>query len=301
MGEKERKKNLQPVVFSMANDQCVWSQAGVVKPTKCMNAFDCLGCAFDQRILANFEEQRKSLGQSDFMRPRTVLMMRHGKCRHMLSGRISFGVCSYAYNCEKCPYDQMIEDSSYAPNLKKPDVDRTSGFDVARDYYYHPGHVWVRVEYGGYVRVGIDDFALRLLGPQDEIEVPRLGAKVGQSRPAALLKRSNNEAAILSPVDGVVIAVNQKVKTEARTVNKSPYGDGWLMLIKPRSLRSNLKNLRFDAEGLEWIDNEASRLNLLLGEDPRYPMVAAGGEAIHDIYGTFPEIGWDRLVKEFLV
>jgi glycine cleavage system H lipoate-binding protein len=195
----------------------------------------------------------------------------------------------------------MIEDTSYMPNLKKPDVDRASGFDVARDYYYHHGHVWARVEYGGRVRVGIDDFALRLLGPQDGIEVPRLGSKVGQSRPAAVLKRSSNEAATLSPVDGQVVAINLKAKTEARTVNKSPYGDGWLMLIEPKNLRKNLKNLLFDAEGLDWIDDEAGRLNLLLGEDPRYPLVAAGGDAIHDIHGSFPEIGWDRLVREFLV
>jgi glycine cleavage system H lipoate-binding protein len=301
MEQKERKKNLQPVVFSMANDQCVWSQAGVTKPTKCMNAFDCLGCDFDKRILTNFEEQRKSSGQTDSTLPRAVLMMRHGNCRHMLSGRVSYGLCSYAYNCGKCPYDQMIEDTSYMPNLKKPDVDRTSGFDVARDYYYHPGHVWARVEYGGRVRIGIDDFALRLLGPQDDIELPRLGSKVGQSRPAAVLKRSSNEAATLSPVDGEVVAINLKAKTESRKINDSPYGDGWIMLIEPKNLRKNLKNLMFDAEGLDWIDDEAGRLNLLLGEDPRYPMVAAGGDAIHDIYGTFPEIGWDRLVREFLV
>lgn len=300
MEDKDRKKNLQPVVFSMANDQCVWSQAGVVKPTKCMNAFDCLGCAFDQRILANFEAQRKSSGHPESMNPRTVLMMRHSKCRHMLSGRISYGVCIHAYNCEKCPFDQMIEDSSYAPNERKPNVDRTSGFDVARDYYYHPGHVWARVEYGGLVRVGMDDFAMRLLGPQDDIDIPRLGATVGQSRPAAVLKRSTNEAATLSPVDGVVVAVNQKVKADAKKANKSPYEDGWLMLIKPKSLRNNLKNLRFDAEGLEWIDDEAGRLNVLLGEDARYPMVSAGGDAIRDIYGAFPEIGWDKLVREFL-
>jgi glycine cleavage system H lipoate-binding protein len=301
MEQKESKKNLQPVVFSMANDQCIWSQAGVIKPTKCMNAFDCLGCAFDKRILTNLEEQRKSSGQTGSTPPRAVLMMRHGKCRHMLSGRVSYGLCSYAYNCEKCPYDQMIEDSSYMPNRRKPDVDRASGFDVARNYYYHSAHVWARVEYGGRVRVGIDDFALRLLGPQDDIEAPHVGSKVGQNRPAAVLKRSNHEAATLSPVDGQVLAVNMKVKTDARTANGSPYEDGWLMLIEPKNLRKNLKNLMFDAEGLDWIDDEAARLNLLLGEDPRYPLVAAGGDAIRDIYGAFPEIGWDKLVREFLV
>lgn len=300
MEKKEGKKARQPVVFSMANDQCVWGQAGVIKPTKCINAFDCLGCSLDNRILTNFDEQRKAAGQEDPRSPRMLMMMHKGKCRHMLSGRIAYGLCSYAYNCVQCPFDQMIEDTSYLPNLKAPRIDKTSGFDVARDHYYHHGHAWARVEYGGRVRVGIDDFALRLLGPQDDIQIPSLGATVGQSRPSAVMKRSGKEAPTLSPVDGKVVAVNPKVRQNATVANDKPYGDGWLMVIQPTNLRNNLKNLFFEEESLSWIDDEAVRLGALLGQDPRYPMVAAGGEALRDIYGTVPEIGWDRLVQEFL-
>lgn len=300
MSEKDQKQTRQPVVFSMGNDQCVWSQAGVLKPTRCINAFDCLGCSLDQRVLANFDEQRKAASQVDGPSPRMLLMSRKGKCRHMLSGRISYGLCSYAYNCAKCPFDQMIEDTSYLPNLKKPEIDKTSGFDVARNYYYHHGHAWARVEYGGRVRIGIDDFALRLLGPQDEIDIPGLGTTLEQSRPAAILKRSGKEAATLSPVDGEVVAVNQNIRSSAATANDAPYGEGWLMVIQPANLRKSLKNLFFDAESMAWIDDEASRLSALLGGDTRYPLVATGGEAVRDIYGAVPEIGWDRLVQEFL-
>ena len=49
--------------MSMVNDQCVWGRAGVIKPIKCINAFDCLGCTMDQRVLANFEEKRSAAGQ----------------------------------------------------------------------------------------------------------------------------------------------------------------------------------------------------------------------------------------------
>jgi glycine cleavage system H lipoate-binding protein len=300
MEEKDRKQTRQPVVFSMANDQCVWGKAGVIKPTKCINAFDCLGCSLDQRVLTKFDDQRKASGQTDLRSPRMLMMMRQGKCRHMLSGRISYGLCSYAYNCVKCPFDQMIEETSFLPNLRPPVVERTSGFEVARDHYYHHAHAWARVEYGGRVRVGIDDFALRLMGPQDDIMVPGLGSTVGQSRPAAVLKRSGKEAATLSPVDGRVVAINQKVKSKATAANDAPYGDGWLMVIQPTNLRNNLKNLFFDEESLAWIDDESVRLGTLLGEDPRYPLVPTGGEALRDIYGTVPEIGWERLVREFL-
>lgn len=300
MEPKERKKTLQPVIFSMANDQCVWGRAGVIKPTRCVNAFDCLGCALDQRVLSDFDEQRKAGGQSGSRSPRMLLMMRTGKCRHMLSGRIPYGSCSYAYNCAKCPFDQMIEDTSYLPNLRRPEVEKASGFDVARNYYYHHGHTWARVEYGGRVRVGLDDFALRLFGPQDEIRMPELGSTVGQSRPAAVLSRSGKEAASLCPVDGKVVATNHDIMKRAATANDAPYAEGWLMVIQPKSLRADLKNLFFDAEAMSWVDDEASRLSALLSGMTGYPMVPTGGEAIRDIYGSVPEIGWDRLVREFM-
>jgi len=300
MDTKDRKKTMQPVIFAMENDQCVWGRAGVIKPTKCVNAFDCLGCALDQRVLSNFDEQRKASGQSDSRPPRMLLMMRKGKCRHMLSGRIPYGSCSYAYDCVRCPFDQMIEDTSYLPNLRRPEVEKASGFDVARNYYYHHGHTWARVEYGGRVRVGLDDFGLRLLGPQDEIQMPSLGSTVGQSRPAAVLKRSGKEAASLCPVDGQVVATNHNLMKRATTANDAPYAEGWLMVIQPKSLRNNLKNLFFDSEGMAWIDDEASRLGGLLSGITGYPTMPTGGEALKDIYGTVPEIGWDRLVREFM-
>jgi glycine cleavage system H lipoate-binding protein len=156
------------------------------------------------------------------------------------------------------------------------------------------------VEYGGRVRVGIDDFALRLLGPQDDIELPRLGKTVFQGQHQATLKRDQNKAETLSPVDGKVVAVNYKVKRKTHIANDSPYYGGWLMVIEPIDLRKNLKNLFFGTESLAWMDDEATRLNTLLSEETGYQMAATGGEVIKDIYGMVPGIDWDRLVEEFL-
>lgn len=300
MTARSTPKTGRPFVYSMTNDLCVWSRAGVIKQMKCFNAFDCLGCSLDKRVLADFEKKQAGANTTDPRPVRMRLLMKQGKCRHMLSGRVSYSLCSYGYNCAKCPYDQMIEDTSFLPNLKVAHCDKTSGFDVARDHYYHYGHTWARVEYGGRVRVGIDDFAHRLLGKQDSIELPRLGDTVGQNRTQAVIRRSNKEAETLSPIDGKVVALNQKIIDHAGMANDAPYDDGWLMVIQPTSLRKNLKNLFFGDESLSWIDDEAGRLTTLLEDSAGYRMAATGGEAIKDIFAAVPEIGWDRLVEEFL-
>jgi len=48
--------------------------------------------------------------------PGMQLLMKQGKCRHMLNGSISYGLCSRGYNCIKCPFDQMMEDAGYLTN-----------------------------------------------------------------------------------------------------------------------------------------------------------------------------------------
>ncbi len=170
----------------------------------------------------------------------------------------------------------MLEDTATLPRLSPPACDHASGFNVARDYYYHHGHAWARVEYGGRVRIGVDDFAMRLLGPQDAIDLPRLGDTLGQNRPQATLERGKNTAETLSPVDGKVLAVNPKIAGQVDTANKSPYGEGWLMVVQPTNLRKNLKNLLFGNESSARMDDEAMRLNALLSEESDYQMLKRG-------------------------
>jgi len=302
MATSSKKKPANPTIYPKVQDECVWSRAGVIKPVKCMNAFDCLGCAFDQKVQADFQARDSQKGASSLAHTpaRLRMLVKDLKCRHMLSGRVAYKLCAHGYNCLQCPYDEMIEESGMLPAPATPVLDHVAGFDVAQNYYYLRGHTWARVEYGGRVRVGLDDFALRLLGPQDRIELPRLGATTGQNRPGVTLQRDSHEAAALSPVDGKVVAVNPEVRRKAETANGSPYSQGWLMVIQPKSLRKNLKNLLFGTESLAWIDDEANRLSQMVSETTGYAMAAAGGEAVSDIYGSVPGLDWDQLATSFL-
>jgi glycine cleavage system H lipoate-binding protein len=299
----EKTKSGQPFIFGMANNQCVWSSAGVAKPFACINAFDCLSCSFDRKVQSDFETKNQIADQpSTDPRPvRLRMLINQRKCRHMLSGRVAYKLCGHGYDCVRCPYDQMLEDKGMLTPLSEPMCDQASGFNVARDYYYHHGHTWARVEYGGLVRVGMDDFALRLLGPQEKIEPLRLGEMVVQNRPQAKIGRGGHTAQPLSPVDGKVVAVNAKLTGRADTANHSPYGEGWFMVIQPTNLRRNLKNLLFGTESLGWMDDESQRLTSLLSDTSGHRLAATGGEAITDIYGSIPNADWDRLVSEFLI
>ena len=44
------------------------------------------------------------------------ILKNQGKCLHMLNGNISYGLCSRGYSCNRCSFDQMVEDAGYLTN-----------------------------------------------------------------------------------------------------------------------------------------------------------------------------------------
>ena len=98
--------------------------------------------------------------------------------------------------------------------------------NVPRDLRYTKSHEWVRAE-GGLVRVGITDHAQHELTDIVYVEFPEKG------KPMGVVESVKSTSDIYAPVSGVVEAVNEKLENQPELVNGEPYGEGWLVLIKP--------------------------------------------------------------------
>jgi glycine cleavage system H lipoate-binding protein len=166
-------------------------------------------------------------------------------------------------------------------------------------YYFHNGHAWARIESGGYIRVGLDDFALKVLGQADALDLPLIGKELDQSKAGWGLKRKDNLADVLSPVDGVIMEVNSKVRENPKRANNEPYGDGWLFMVRTPDIKSTMKKLMVDQDSLSWINEEVNHLETMI-EDVAGPLAADGGYLADDIYGNLPDLGWKNLAQKFL-
>jgi glycine cleavage system H lipoate-binding protein len=302
-----KKKNGLPVVFDLTGNQCVWAAAGVIHPRPCISAYDCMNCAFDKKLKREFSRGkiRDTQGQPipGWCDPKRYAFTSHEehKCRHMLSGRIPVGFCTNHYECAHCEFDQMLEDQGLlAPGLE-PEMELIGGFAKPKRYYFHRGHTWARLEYGGRLRVGLDDFALRLLGPLDEIRLPELGQAVCQDQAEFEIRRGRKEARVISPLKGVVVAVNPEIRKNPAKIQVAPYSQGWLFVVAPTRLTPNLRNLMFGEESNVWLDREAGRLSALVAEETGYRLAATGGRMVDNIYGRVPTLGWEHLIHEFLL
>jgi glycine cleavage system H lipoate-binding protein len=184
---------------------------------------------------------------------------------------------------------------------QKPQMAEVFGFRVPiSTYYLHRGHAWAVVENANQVRVGVDDFSQKVLGPADQLKLPDVGKIYYQDHICMAMSRQGHKAPFLSPVDGVIEAVNPKVRKKPSLVHDDPYQEGWLFLVKPSNLQPNLDNLLFGEGNLAWIDQEAHRLLNFMDATVGVTL-PSGGAIIDDVYGHYPDLGWRPLVQDFLL
>jgi len=295
------KKNLPG--FYLSENKCVWMRAGVINFKRCDYDYDCHNCPFDQAMISAMGEKIDPDREE-----RKAYWLRHVKekykitgtpCIHFLSGRIeSPEECPGNYTCEHCTVHKLLDKETEVVTAERSGYKNVSGYRMVEDYYYHFGHSWVHIEDGERIKVGIDDFSSKVFGTADAINLPPVGVFLRQGDIGCILTRHDKKAPVQSPVSGTVFAVNDKVLKQPAVAHDEPYHGGWLFMLEPENIKSELESLYFGKECSQWMEKESQNLNELLG--PGYKQLAAtGGEPIDDIFGEFPESSWDRLVRTF--
>ncbi len=104
---------------------------------------------------------------------------------------------------------------------------------VPADLKYTKSHEWVRSLDDGTVVVGITDHAQDALGDLVFVEAPEPGTAVAAGDACAVVESVKAASDVYSPIAGEVIEGNGELEDRPELVNQDPYGDGWIMKIRP--------------------------------------------------------------------
>jgi glycine cleavage system H protein len=100
---------------------------------------------------------------------------------------------------------------------------------------YTRDHEWVKVEDGDVATIGITSYAAEQLGDVVFVELPESGRTVKKGEGAAVVESVKAASDVYSPVSGEVVETNGELPQKPETVNKDPYGKGWMIVVKPSS------------------------------------------------------------------
>jgi glycine cleavage system H protein len=105
---------------------------------------------------------------------------------------------------------------------------------IPEDLRYTAEHEWVAgtTDRSAY-RVGITDFAQDALGDIVYVQLPDPGTEVKAGEPLGEIESTKSVSEIYAPVSGTVAARNDRLGESPELVNSDPYGDGWLVEIRP--------------------------------------------------------------------
>lgn len=103
------------------------------------------------------------------------------------------------------------------------------------DVRYSDDHEWARQE-GERMRIGISDYAQDRLGDITFVEVPEVGDIFDQGDEFGTVESTKAASEMLIPVSGEVVAVNKLLEKSPGLINRDPYGDGWIIVVKPTNV-----------------------------------------------------------------
>ena len=101
---------------------------------------------------------------------------------------------------------------------------------IPGDLKYTKEHEWVKIE-GDEAVVGITDHAQSQLGDITFVELPDIGKEIKQSDSFATVESVKAASDVYAPVSGKIVSVNEALQDAPETINRSPYGDGWICRI----------------------------------------------------------------------
>ncbi len=232
------------------------------------------------------------------------------KCVWMKTGLVSYKLCDRSYQCETCPFERAMKNGgennfpeSSETEEEGPSCDVLSSQADNGSLLFHPDHCWVRVEAHEKVRIGLDATIAMLISSVQLVILPADGSFTGAGECFAHIIQGNYVLPVISPVSGVIIATNYRLKNNPGLLTSDPQGNGWLVTIKPDNLENDFKKLFFGKKALLWKRREESEIlnrvySLMKTSSSRIgPTMQDGGARVTNLHELLHSITAKQLVQ----
>ena len=170
---------------------------------------------------------------------------------------------------------KMLQPRVHIAHVAEVESVRANEFAIPGGVFIDAGHCWASVSEDGATRVGIDDFAKKLVGKVDEIVLPNLGMAVKRGQPLFSVRRGNRRIAFRAPLSGKVVNTNTVLARAPEALDRTPYESHWICIIDTDQLDTELPGLKIGNAALTFYREELEKFRALARKMSR---VTTGGE-----------------------
>jgi CheY-like chemotaxis protein/glycine cleavage system H lipoate-binding protein len=196
---------------------------------------------------------------------------------------------------------KTLKPKVHITHFKEAAGSKTPEFQIPGGVFISEGHCWANVGEEGSVKVGIDDFAKKIIGKIDSIGFPNLGMVVKKGQVLFTITQGQRTILFKSPVSGKVKEVNKFINSELDSLDISPYDKNYVCEIDADELDSELPALKIGKAAVTFYQTDIERLQALKKKtmtskeaelEPEGAIFAGEMEKLDDI-------NWKRFAEEF--
>jgi glycine cleavage system H lipoate-binding protein len=176
-----------------------------------------------------------------------------------------------------------------------------AGFETPEHLRFHQGHAWALGESPNLVRAGIDDFAAKLIGAAEEVNLPQRGQWIRQGQKVWSFRVNGQLVEMVSPIEGTVSDINDAVVRNPETLTAEPYGNGWLMTVQSPDAKTNYRNLLSGNMARSLMSDSAEKLAKYIPASSNLALAQDGGKAHGEIAKQLPADKYIEITKEFFL
>ena len=109
---------------------------------------------------------------------------------------------------------------------------KVDGYDVPENLYYNRDHLWILKKKGQLTKVGITDYAQKMLHELTFVYLPNKEKTIKIFEVFGTIESIKAISELYSPFTGVILEVNEKLRKNPRIINEDPYGEDWIVTIR---------------------------------------------------------------------
>ena len=137
-------------------------------------------------------------------------------------------------------------------------------FNVPAGIFISPKHTWVNIEMNGTARVGLDDFARKIVKDIDAVALPSLNKTIKKGDSLFSIKRGSHTIDIASPISGKVTLLNTEHMEHPEWIASKPFELSWMCCIEPSNLPEELRSLKIGVDSINWYREEIERYTAIV-------------------------------------
>lgn len=199
---------------------------------------------------------------------------------------------------------KQLKSRVHITHLGEHEAKETIDFYIPGGIFIAPWHTWAALSESGNVQVGIDDFAIKILGKIDAIEAPTLGMEVKQGQLLFNVRIGKETVPFHAPVSGRIIQVNATIIDDPERLEITPYENNWICKMDADKIDEDLKMLKIGQEAVKFYESEIERLKKSIKKVTKTrdeKSIPADGHIYIGELGALLEKDFHAMVNDFFI